>query len=161
MSTCTKAIVKTISSILIRPLLARRAFYKKGPAKNDNRILKPGIGITFTNMKNLLLPLFFMGGFIQANAQHTTIVENAQRSQYESTSYLVVGTLTLKPGFNFNSAQQGTFFARAHDNDPSIAPTEDRNFIRSEAVFKEGITTDEQVLALGTGDKSTSYNYSD
>lgn len=91
---------------------------------------KAGV-ITFYNpslnsRKMKIILIAFFSAFIshQVLAQKTTIVENAQKSQYENTSYLVVGSLTLKPGFNFNSAQQGTFFARAYNNDPSAAPTE-------------------------------------
>jgi RHS repeat-associated protein len=95
-------------------------------------------------------------------AQQTTIVENAQKSQYENTSYLIVGSLVLKSGFNFNASTQGTFFAKAYANDPNKAPSADKNFVRKESIFIEGIETDDDVLGLNIGkDKQLSYSYAD
>jgi hypothetical protein len=73
-------------------------------------------------MKKLfsLLPVFVL--FQMGFAQQATIVENTQKSQYENTSYLIVGSLVLKPGFSFNSSTQGSFFARAYENDPEKSP---------------------------------------
>jgi RHS repeat-associated protein len=95
------------------------------------------------------------------SAQQAEIVENVEKTQYENTSYLVVGSLVLKPGFNFNSASQGSFYARAYDNDPTVAPSENRGFARTEQVYIEGILTDDQVIPLGVDSKSISFSYFD
>lgn len=112
-------------------------------------------------MKRLLLILALTSALSTLSAQQAEIVENAQKTQYENTSYLVVGSLVLKPGFNFNSASQGNFFARAYDNDPTVAPSETKSFVRSEQVYIAGITTDDQVIPLPVGSKSVSFSYFD
>ncbi|WP_234364040.1 DUF6443 domain-containing protein [Lunatibacter salilacus] len=112
-------------------------------------------------MKRLLLILALTSALSTLSAQQAEIVENGQKTQYENTSYLVVGSLVLKPGFNFNSASQGNFFARAYDNDPTVAPSETKSFVRSEQVYIAGITTDDQVIPLPVGSKSVSFSYFD
>ncbi|MFD2034504.1 DUF6443 domain-containing protein [Belliella marina] len=113
-------------------------------------------------MKNLIMTLFlFVWVIIPALTQQTKIVENEQKSQYENTSYLIVGSLTLKAGFHVNSAQTGDFFARLLDNQTAAAPSEGQNFVRKESVYTYGVTTDDEVLALTSNDKSTSFSYMD
>jgi hypothetical protein len=111
-------------------------------------------------MKKLFILLFCIISGINAWSQQTTVVGTVQKTQFENTSYLTTGTVTLKPGFQVSAATQGEFFVKAIGQEP-VAPSEGQNFVREETIHKSGITTDNQVLALGANDKSTSFSYSD
>ena len=86
---------------------------------------------------------------------------NIHREDFFMNSRLSSLISTLKPRFSHHSGQQRAFTSEAYGNGTSYAPSQDRNFIRFELVLKEGVTTDEQVMELGTGDKLTSFSYSD
>jgi RHS repeat-associated protein len=91
-----------------------------------------------------------------ASAQNViTVTGTVQKTQYENASYLVNGSLSLEPGFTFNSTN-GVFVAST-----AILPGTDRNYVREETIAKSGITTESQVIGLALPDKITTYNYLD
>ncbi|MDR7131627.1 RHS repeat-associated protein [Algoriphagus sp. 4150] len=111
-------------------------------------------------MKKLFSFIFCIFFWINAWSQQSTVVGTVQKTQYENTSYLTTGTVTLKSGFRVNATQHGNFYVKAIGRQPE-APSEGQNFVREETIYKSGITTDDQVLGLSSSDKSTAFNYSD
>jgi RHS repeat-associated protein len=93
--------------------------------------------------------------------QVEVITTNAERYGYAGKSYIVIKSLTLKPGFIF-SGTQGTFYAKVHPNlTTPAAPSLDQNFVRSETILKSGITTEGQIRTLPLSEKLSSFNYMD
>jgi RHS repeat-associated protein len=98
-----------------------------------------------------------------AYAQQVEVITTAEeKSAYQGRSYLVVKSLTLKPGFVFNGSQ-GAFFAKIHpDAVEPDAPSPNKNFVKTETIFKEGVTTEEQVRnTVAVTDKGVGITYSD
>jgi RHS repeat-associated protein len=108
-----------------------------------------------------VLTLFLLS--IAAQAQQVQVItDDAQKTQYESKSYLVVKSLTLKPGFTASASSTGAWYAKIHPNATApSAPSADQNFIKSEGVLINGVTTEAQVRSLSIVDKSTSFSYMD
>lgn len=113
-------------------------------------------------MKRALLLMLLQQLFFLGYAQQAEIVENAEVSQYLNKSYLVVGGLKLKPGFTVSASQNGTFYARTLESQQSESFASDGyNFVRTELVVVPGALTDDDVIGLLPGDKTTSFGYYD
>ncbi len=113
-------------------------------------------------MKRALLIILIQQLFFCGYAQQAELVENLEVSQYANTSYLVLGSLTLKPGFTFGATQNISFFARAIESQQSGGSvSEGYNFVRTESVLIPGALTDEDVLNLGSDEKTTTFSYLD
>ncbi|PZX59326.1 RHS repeat-associated protein [Algoriphagus ratkowskyi] len=113
-------------------------------------------------MKRASLIILIYQIFICGYAQQAEIVENSQINQYSNSSYLVVGSLTLKPGFTFSASQNSSFYARViNSQQPTVAQSEDYNFVRTESVNVPGIHSDDQVINLNSQDKATTFSYMD
>ncbi|GCC50443.1 hypothetical protein SanaruYs_06580 [Chryseotalea sanaruensis] len=115
------------------------------------------------NILNKFLPLFVLIqlSFTAVAQQVELITETTQKTAYENKNYLIVKSLTLKPGFIFNGTQ-GSFYAKVHPNAtvPST-PSNDQNFVRTESILVEGMTSEDQVRSLNNLDKSVTFTYSD
>jgi hypothetical protein len=97
---------------------------------------------------------------ISGYAQQVEILQQAaDKDQYVSKSYFVRSSLSLKPGFSVEASSNGSWFART-GNIP-LAPSTDKNFVRSEVILKAGVTSETQVRSLTSIDKHTSFNYAD
>jgi RHS repeat-associated protein len=116
-------------------------------------------------MKNLhikLMLLVLSTTSLSVHAQQIELITTQEeRSAYHGKNYLVVKSLTLKPGFTFNGAQ-GSFYAKVHpDAVLPTAPSESQNFVRIENIRVQGIATEDQVRALNHVNKATTFSYSD
>lgn len=96
-----------------------------------------------------------------AAQQEEIIVGDQQKSAFENKSYLVTGSLTLKPGFQVNAQTQGTWYAKTHPLAKSLVASPDQNFVRTENILKSGVTTEAQVIGLSATDKQTTFDYMD
>ena len=114
-----------------------------------NRIFQFGIILLITSVRVLA-------------QQVEVITENVTKETgYEGKSYLVVKSLTLK-NFTVSAATNGAWFAKVHPNAVTpTTPSADQNFVQSESILVNGITTEAQIRSLTVADKSASFSYAD
>ncbi|MBV6640780.1 MAG: peptidoglycan DD-metalloendopeptidase family protein [Cyclobacteriaceae bacterium] len=111
-------------------------------------------------MKKIASLIFLCILFFRLYAQETVIFEG-EKGGFEGKSYLVVKSLKLIPGFEVSATQDGEWFARAIDQEPSNKPPSlDKNFVRTE-VAREEITDENEFSGADYTRKITSFDYSD
>lgn len=95
-------------------------------------------------------------------AQQVEVIDqHEERNAYEGKSYLVSGSLKLKPGFTFNGSQ-GKFFCKVNPAATPFKPDVGQNFVRVEKLVKEGFLNEQQVFnAQVNTDKVVAIEYSD
>ena len=85
-----------------------------------------------SNLKiKLLTLLLFFTSWVQVHAQQVEVITGAEeRTAYQSKNYLIVNSLSLKPGFTFKATAGTSFYAKVHPNAvPPTAPSADQNFV--------------------------------
>ncbi|TRX51638.1 hypothetical protein FNH22_24055 [Fulvivirga sp. M361] len=96
-----------------------------------------------------------------ALSQSETIIIDESKAAFENRSYLVVKQLKLTPGFHVSAVNDGTFFARVIKNEHNVPPSSNKNYIRTETILKDGVTTENSIADLSNSDKAVSYAYFD
>jgi RHS repeat-associated protein len=113
-------------------------------------------------MKKIIL--IFIALSSKVFAQNAELVEQHTKDGYESKSYIYTKSVTLTPGFSVNAATQGPFYckpAEAAKIPKNIPPNLDKNFIRTENIFVDGVTNEDQITSLSHAEKSVRYGYMD
>lgn len=128
-------------------------------------VLKTNKELTMKKIINTFF-LFFalLHVSITASAQQTELVSDDKllTTGYEGKSYIVVKSLRIQ-NFTFKAGVTGdSFYAKVHPNAtvPST-PSNDQNFVRTESILVEGMTSEDQVRSLNNLDKSVTFTYSD
>jgi YD repeat-containing protein len=106
----------------------------------------------------LCVLLIVLGGPLYAVEQEIVAVKTL--SAYEGKSYLYKTEVRLVTGFVINSNVQGEFYIR-YENVVNQPLSPDKNFIRTEMILKRGITQENNISALTSDKKRTTYRYSD
>ncbi len=111
-----------------------------------------------------LLILTFSWSF--ANAQNEKLVVNEQIDAYQNTSYLIMEKLTIKPpigggSFSVSAATDGDFHARMYDRKTNYNGSQNKNFIRTEAIQVTGLTDEYELGRAAIDSKLTSFQYMD
>jgi Domain of unknown function (DUF6443) len=111
-----------------------------------------------------LLALVLLQVSITAIAQQAELVSDDKllTTGYEGKSYIVVKSLRIR-NFTFKAGVTGdSFYAKVHPNATvPTTPSNDQNFVRTESILVEGITSEDQARSLNNLDKSISFTYSD
>ena len=94
-------------------------------------------------------------------AQEKEIIINNSRPAFVNRSYLVVEQLRLTQGFHVNAATDGDFFVKVIDQARNVPVSNDQNYVRVETVVKSGVTSEDQLSLLKTGDVYRNFNYLD
>lgn len=121
-------------------------------------------------MKNILIILSLFLSTSYLFAQSAEVVQDEVRTTpYQGRSYIVVKSLTIRPpangSFQVNASVNGSFYIKMADAvvnySTTVPPSQDQNYVRTEAILQTGVTDENQIANLDVKGKAISYEYID